>query len=916
MHDILRRIPKDKLEKVFWLDPNNGHFPRINPLYCEDITNPYKVNETASFCLDVFQQSWEIGSSTPRLKTLLKVCFITLILNRKTLADLPYLFWDEAFRGQMIAGIPDTKHYKRVKDYWIQAFNEWPQRLQIENSESSLHRVFDFLTNPIVQDIVDHPTTQIDFTEAMEKNYIFLIRLASTIEDGGKEGVGSEGRRLIGMLVLSLILRAARSRPERKRNFFSLVIDEVQKFTSPQISEMFEEIGEYRIACTFAYQHRDELDTRLKGAVAQTGIKVVFRLTPKDTLEFSPMFAREAPPSEIRREPTLAPAIQPIQSLLGARGGQENPDIDWYIHNRLTVFDDAIKNSHQQSAGMTRYGEKFVHVPVSELDRVRRELNRILYEVMVEKNPRKEIPIKIFSAFIEAVGFSSLWYLDDKRIASQRYEMLEVIEFQYEYINSVDTTEIKQALLSSFDAFVQNVQKTFPLLWTLESRDAVIKAVAHMFSYLYKHTSLYVYYTGEGRDAFKKEEELIKDISTWQDNYSYAQKRLRLIEDEISFERRWKERLGIFPSEMLRLRIPLLMLSILIILLLIIAAEIWLITGAINLIQQTHGGIVAVMVIFFPITFFIFIAPIEIGGFAILQLNELRESCSNDFSDEMNTSVEGLESKSDDIKLSIECARTGISESESTLSEAQKNRESAKDAFFQEEGQREPVMTEDVVKLAGTVLELREFMEALAENPIQEVSRWKESGFRENPQYNITDMEQELLNLEPGVAWCRIVDLKAPEGQKNKKVKIRVFDIKNLTKKEDYDKLPKTPEQYAERFQAILEKTYAKYGKEVKQEKQKQVIPQVAKLVKQETVKEQPAEKQTSGDKPPTRSRTFDIDEQNKHPLLKSCPSCGHQVSVTAKYCDECGYSWQRTTAFSVENAENQQTENPKKKAE
>jgi len=29
----------------------------------------------------------------------------------------------------------------------------------------------------------------------MEKNYIFLIRLASTIEDGGKEGVGSEGRR-------------------------------------------------------------------------------------------------------------------------------------------------------------------------------------------------------------------------------------------------------------------------------------------------------------------------------------------------------------------------------------------------------------------------------------------------------------------------------------------------------------------------------------------------------------------------------------------------------------------------------------------------------------------------------------------------------------------------------------------------
>src|SRR2546423_532884 len=38
----------------------------------------------------------------------------------------------------------------------------------------------------------------------------------------------------------------------------------------------------------------------------------------------------------------------------------------------------------------------------------------------------------------------------------------------------------------------------------------------------------------------------------------------------------------------------------------------------------------------------------------------------------------------------------------------------------------------------------------------------------ENPQEPITEMEKELINLEPGIAWCRIVDLKAPEGQKNK----------------------------------------------------------------------------------------------------------------------------------------------------
>src|SRR5438876_384167 len=68
LHAILRRLPNDKLGKVFWFDPNNNKFPPINLLYCPDVNDAGEVTASASFAMHIFKRLWDINPRTPQLE--------------------------------------------------------------------------------------------------------------------------------------------------------------------------------------------------------------------------------------------------------------------------------------------------------------------------------------------------------------------------------------------------------------------------------------------------------------------------------------------------------------------------------------------------------------------------------------------------------------------------------------------------------------------------------------------------------------------------------------------------------------------------------------------------------------------------------------------------------------------------------
>src|SRR2546429_9974497 len=102
-------------------------------------------------------------------------------------------------------------------------------------------------------------------------------------------------------MLMALILDAAMSRPEGERNFFSLVVDEFHLFATSDFETILTRLRKYGVATTLGYQYRGQLDDSLKGAVAQTSTKIVFRVD-KDAPVFAPVFASDSPPAEPREE--------------------------------------------------------------------------------------------------------------------------------------------------------------------------------------------------------------------------------------------------------------------------------------------------------------------------------------------------------------------------------------------------------------------------------------------------------------------------------------------------------------------------------------------------------------------------------------------------------------------------------------
>src|SRR5205807_1251758 len=144
---------------------------------------------------------------------------------------------------------------------------------------------------------------------------------------------------------------------------------------------------------------------------------------------------------------------------------------------------------------------------------------------------------------------------------------------------------------------------------------------------------------------------------------------------------------------------------------------------------QTHSILGLVLLVFFlPALPLVFFGPICCGGLAINWLIECGGAFFDEMDDEMDkrTSIEELESKKDNVKLRIETTRMEFPELEDKLRKVQKNREQIRDELFLKVGRELGGMSEEFITLADTVLELREFMEALADDPIKDTSRWKE----------------------------------------------------------------------------------------------------------------------------------------------------------------------------------------------
>jgi hypothetical protein len=272
--NILRRIPKDRINDVVYFNPADTDFPiAFNPM---EVYDPKLKTHTCSELIGVLKRIFE--SWGPRLEYILRYSILALLdYPDSTMLDITRILTDEAFRKDVISYVADPV----VKNFWTVEFASWNGRFATEAVAPVLNKVGAFTANPIVRNIIGQPKSSFNIREIMDQRKILIVNLSRGL-------IGEDNASLLGALLVTKMQLAAMSRADiddvHKRIPFYLYVDEFQNFATDSFTTILSEARKYALILTVANQYIAQMSQSVKDAVfGNVGSIVGFRMSADDS---------------------------------------------------------------------------------------------------------------------------------------------------------------------------------------------------------------------------------------------------------------------------------------------------------------------------------------------------------------------------------------------------------------------------------------------------------------------------------------------------------------------------------------------------------------------------------------------------------------------------------------------------------
>jgi len=287
---VAASVPKDRAADLIYLDvPDQSRTFSFNPL---ERVSAERRSLAASALLEVFKKIW-FDSWGPRLEHILRnAIFCLLEQPEATLADIPRLLDDQAFRKRAAERVSNAQ----VRQFWLREYESYPARFRAEAIGPLQNKVGAFLTDPILCRILSSAKSSFDLRRVVDERKILLVNLAK-----GRMGEGSAA--LLGALLVARLGLAGLSRsdiPEEERRDFYLYIDEFQTFATMSFVSMLSELRKYRLNLTLTNQYLSQLDDEVRDSVlGNVGTLVSFRVGPADAAVLGEEFAPEFSASDL-----------------------------------------------------------------------------------------------------------------------------------------------------------------------------------------------------------------------------------------------------------------------------------------------------------------------------------------------------------------------------------------------------------------------------------------------------------------------------------------------------------------------------------------------------------------------------------------------------------------------------------------
>jgi len=251
----------------------------FNPLH---VSRPDQRHLVVSELMTVFQHIWQKAWGV-RLEYILRIVLLTLTEKPgHTLLDALRILNDSEFRASVLTEVEDPI----LKAFWTEEFGKYSKSYRTEAIAPIQNKLGEFLINPVLKKVFDHPEGNIDPRAIMDKGQVFIADLS--VGRLGRDVAMLLGATLIGKFALAALSRSDQA-PDDRRDFY-FYIDEFPMFATASIETILSEARKYRLALIMAMQYLDQLDTKLLGAVlGNVGNLVTFRVGAKD----APFLARE-----------------------------------------------------------------------------------------------------------------------------------------------------------------------------------------------------------------------------------------------------------------------------------------------------------------------------------------------------------------------------------------------------------------------------------------------------------------------------------------------------------------------------------------------------------------------------------------------------------------------------------------------
>jgi len=293
---VLDFVPPHRINDVIYFNPADIDYPiAFNVMEKVDFANRHLV---ASGLMGVFKKIWpDVWSA--RMEYILNNTILALLeYPGSTLLGVNRMLADPEYRKKVVEKVADPV----IKSFWVNEFARYTQRYEVEATAAIQNKVGQFISAPLIRNIIGQVRSTIDMRKLMDEGKILICNIS-------KGRIGEDNSRLLGALMITELQLATMSRvdiPEELRRDFYLYVDEFQNFATKSFVNILSEARKYRLSLTIGNQYITQLEemtptgksSEVRDAIfGNVGTIVCFRVGAEDAefleREFLPEFMAE-----------------------------------------------------------------------------------------------------------------------------------------------------------------------------------------------------------------------------------------------------------------------------------------------------------------------------------------------------------------------------------------------------------------------------------------------------------------------------------------------------------------------------------------------------------------------------------------------------------------------------------------------